>query len=335
SQWGQREAEQRRNAMRDTPASIAASTNASAPTPALRRHASVHTFRIRVVATPAYQAQILSWQQDLQAIIDQANEILEPELGARLQVVSVHTWHPSVSEQSLSELRQALIAMDSGEDVDWVVGLAGSVPTATDRFDQIGQASMLGKHWVQRAATRLGEHDAVEQSFDELKDTERAALMRKRKKHRAVAVFLHELGHTLGGLHERDEHSLMHARYDPRMTSFGEQDTELMRISLAHRAKAQDARAQASLARELLATLEPLPADRWEPKEKEHMLAYLRGLATHEAPKPPASAAAVSSAQAQVWGGAPVPAEQQQEIARISELVRARKLREAWTAIRP
>jgi predicted Zn-dependent protease len=44
----------------------------------------------------------------------------------------------------------------------------------------------------------------------DLDDEARDRIVRARRRHRAEAVFLHEIGHVLGALHETDPVSLMH-----------------------------------------------------------------------------------------------------------------------------
>jgi hypothetical protein len=197
SRWGDAKRAQQSASRASTPSQIHASTGGEhAP-------AKATTFRVRVFASPAYGAQMVDWQRQARDLVDDANEIVEPSLGAHLAIDRLDGWEPS-DEEDLQKTLDALCQAEGGEGVDWVLGLVGGLPRTTVSFHDVGRATVLGRHMVMRAPARQGEHDAIEKAFDELSEEERARLRRDRKRHRALAVFLHELGHTLGAPHERD-----------------------------------------------------------------------------------------------------------------------------------
>src|SRR5207302_2313499 len=113
---------------------------------------------------------------------------------ARLTIESCRDWSTS-REDDLTAALTALRTDDPGNDVDWVIGMVGGLPRVTRSFHDVGMAHVSGKHVVLRAAADAEEQTAIERNFDELKADERADLARARKRHRAVAVLLHEIGH--------------------------------------------------------------------------------------------------------------------------------------------
>jgi hypothetical protein len=142
-----------------------------------------------------------------------------------------------------------------------------------------------GKHVVVRAARAAEEKDEIDKAFDELKDADRAKLGEARAKHRAAAVLLHEIGHTLGAIHARDRASLMHPSYDTQMSSYGDPAAALMRAGLAHR---QDAPA---MARALLSALAATPPETWVDADRASLEARLNAVV---GPLGPASAPAAA-----------------------------------------
>ncbi len=310
SRWGEREREQRRNAARLAPSALQGApaapseeatpaTGASEAAPALApapQTAPARTFRIRIYVTPQYAAQVADAKQQLREMVSDANLILAPTTGARLDIESVVVWETAKSEDDLQASLEAIKAKDAGGDVDWVVAMVGGMPKATLSFHDIGRAFVLGKHLAMRSSSRLGEHDAIEKAFDELGDDERAKLRRALKRHRASAVFLHEIGHTLGALHENDAHSIMHPSYDQQMTAFGADAAALMRITVSHRAAHEtDA---SNLARDLLAYLEPSTSTAWLAHDHDELVKTLRA----------ALPAARGASGATARGGAPASA---------------------------
>jgi hypothetical protein len=159
---------------------------------------------------------------------------------------------------------------------------------------ELGVSRLLGKHMVVRAAGRLDERDAIERGFDELSVDDRAQLLRSRKRHRALAVFLHELGHCLGALHEVDQQSLMNPSYDPKMSGFAEGAVALMRIAL-------DGNDRVAIARAQLELLESATSQSWIAADRDQAIALLEAMtrpaqppATTDATRPAASGGATA-----------------------------------------
>jgi hypothetical protein len=360
SQWGEQERAQRRLAAHVAPSTLGArsepeggdgeASHPRAATPA------AHVLRMRVYVTPAYAAQTLDVGRQVRDLVSDANALLAAPLaggagagagaGARIVVEGMASWVPPVAEDSLAAVLAALQAKDAADGIDLVVGLIGGMSSASQSFHELGMAPIHGKHLVVRAAGSLDEHDAVESAFSELHDDERAGLRKELKRHRATAVFLHEVGHTLGAMHEIDPRSLMHFEYARGMAGFSREGAAIMRIALAHRSpsmRAEHPDDERAWATELRAYLDRVPPRVWADADYKEMrqrvdsalAAPLPG-AADDAPVLVASLAPVTPAAA-----APPPAVPGLSVAdarvfdRAVDARRGGAIEEAWKTARP
>jgi len=266
SRWGEAKRAQQ-HAAEDTKPAVIAATSSSTGSPSVGAH---RTFRVRVRPTSRYLGQTVDTPRRVADLFDDANRILEPSLGLHLEVDHIQPW-ASDADDDLGTALAALGRDDTASDANLVVGLIGALPVQTDSFHQLGMAQMLGKHLVVRAASRPGEHDSLEQSFAELSADDRARIEGQRKRHRALAVFLHEIGHTLGALHENDERSLMHPSYSPKMAGFGGGAVALMRIAL-------DGAGAREIAAERLTLLRTATGADWVQSERDAEVGRLEAL---------------------------------------------------------
>jgi hypothetical protein len=277
-----------------TPAGISASASPAAPPRAMR------TLRMRIHADAQYQSQIVNVPKQLADLVEDANRILEPALATHIEIERIESWTSQADERADAALR-ALVAEDSGDGVDLVAGMVGALPIETDSLHLLGMASVLGKHLVVRAPGLLGEHAAIDETFSKLSDDERANIERSRKRHRALAVFLHEIGHCFGALHESDATSVMNTSYRTSETGFDAGSIALMRAALDAPDRAHAAAAQ-------IAILEGPTADTWASDDRSSAIASLRAQA--QPPTATASATASATVTAPASGGVPaVPAE--------------------------
>lgn len=323
SRWGEAKRAQQRTAEDTKPALIAPSPSASD-----EARPDVHrTFRVRMRPTDRYLGQTVDAPKRVAELFDDANLVLEPSLGLHLELDRIQPWD-SQADDDLGAALAALHRDDPGSDVDLVVGLIGSLPIQTDSFHQLGIADVPGKHLVMRAANRLGEHDLLEQSFGALSPDDRARIEAQRKRHRALAVFLHELGHTLGALHENDERSLMHAAYSPKMAGFGGGAIGLMHIAL----EGGDAHAVAAAQVALLRTA--TGAD-WVASERDAQVARLEAFTVGASP----DAGAPQSSSASNAAGIEAPFElrvpDRERYVQAIEEMRAGAVAASWASARP
>jgi hypothetical protein len=289
SRWGETKRAQQRVAAQSTPASITATADddragADAGPRATR------TWRVRWRIDGQYLAQTVDAPKRITELAEDSNRILEPTLGLHLETDRIEPWSRSADEKlegALAELRGS----DPKPDADLVVGLIGALPRETDSLHALGVATMLGRHVILRAAARAGEHDAIDVAFGELSADDRARMVRLRRRHRALAVFLHEVGHCLGAVHEADSSSLMNVSYDTKMSGFGGGAVALMRVALDEEDLHRVARAQ-------LALLEETANATWIPGDKEREVAALQSLVQARASRDARAVAAASAAAA-------------------------------------
>ncbi len=268
-----------------TPTGISASSSPAGPPRAVR------TLRMRIHADAQYLSQIVNVPKQLADLVEDANRVLEPALATHIEIERIESWTSQADERADEALR-ALIADDSGDGVDLVAGMVGALPIETDSLHLLGMASVLGKHLVVRAPGLLGEHAAIDEALSKLSEDERANIERSRKRHRALAVFLHEIGHCLGALHESDSASVMNTSYRTSETGFDAGSIALMRAALDAPDRAHAAAAQ-------MAILEGPTADMWASDDRSSAIAILRA----EADTPRATASATATAPA--TGGMP------------------------------
>jgi hypothetical protein len=267
SSWGQAKAAQQRLAARSTPGSIGAATADQG------HERSKRTLRIRLRPDTHYLAQTVDAERQLRELVEDANGVLAPGLGLELEVDAIRGWSFEDDDRLDGALR-ALAKDDASEDVDIVVGLIGALPRPTESLHELGLAEVLGKHVVVRAASRLGEHDAVDRAMPDLDEDARNRVVRARRRHRAEAVFLHEIGHALGALHETETTSVMHPAYDERMNAFGDNAVVLMHLAIDEPDRASALRAQL----DYLRAATPASIAAWVPGEREVEIAHLEAM---------------------------------------------------------
>jgi hypothetical protein len=274
SRWGAAKQSQAAAMQRATPTLLHGTPPGGSDAEIASPRRAVRTLKIRARVTPRYAAEVLDWPRRLADTLDDAAEVLAPTLGIRLEIAATSEWTPRAPEEDLSALTRELAATDPAGEVDWVVGLVGSVPRFEESFHQLGMGLNPGKHLVMRAMNDAREYEAIERSFTEIDAGERRKLYRARRRHKAATVFLHELGHTLGLPHEISATTIMHHRYGTRVAGFSEAAVGLMRLSLEHRLEPalQNERAFNDA---ILAEVERSAAS-WVPDERDALLAKLR-----------------------------------------------------------
>lgn len=290
SRWGQSAATQRQHAATHAPTLRGESEPSATP-----ERAPARPVRVRVYVTRTYASQVVDVTKTLREILEDATDVSDPAFHVRFELESTRPWDLAKDDDldaSLAALRKA----DDATEVDWVVGLVGSLPRATQSFHDLGVGALPGRHVVLRAPSSADKFDALERAYGELGEEERRRLQREHRRHRQAAVFLHEVGHTLGAIHERSEESLMFPQYRPRMTSFGPEAARVMRVVLAAR-DAKTAPEQAKLFRDLGEALRSVPAQAIYEDERKRLVPELDAIAARaEAAAKPAPAAPASPA---------------------------------------
>lgn len=283
STWGEAKRAQEREAARVTPTDLKALSGAGA-------NGRLTPIRVHVYASPKYTAQVVDAPKRFGETVEEANRVLSGA-GVVLDVASFETWSPS--EDDLPVTLSALEKAYPGNGEDLYVGLVGSVPRLALSFHDVGYATVLGHHMVLRAPSRADDVDAIQRNLDELSTEEREQLIKSRRNHRAAVVLLHELGHTLGAVHETAESSIMSTSYAAERSTFGPGNMAILNATLRHRATHEAQRG--ALAREILGTLDQQKTD-FVPADYTSTRAYVAEIAARESsPSPAESEASTAS----------------------------------------
>jgi tetratricopeptide (TPR) repeat protein len=192
----------------------------------------IREYKIRAYADSDYQRQSLNWSEGIDAQITRANRVLEAQFGVRLVLKEVKRWSRSGQADSIDGALAQLVALDSAEDVDWVVGFVSSLEVFAATQEQLGRAEIPGHHLVLRGMFSLAEVEALNATLDRLSPQERDNVTRERRLHKQTVVLLHEWAHTLGAFHERSSEWIMSPIYDAKQTSFSPESVHLLLASL-------------------------------------------------------------------------------------------------------
>ncbi len=180
----------------------------------------IATKKIRVWADDEHRAQHLRWQQEFQAILDDANDILAPQFGVRFSAELASWSYTAPLGANLEATLKELAQHDPGSDVFAVVALTSSLTLVTNDFDQIGVAFSPGRHLLVRGYSDVRERAAMEAYFEDLTKSERDLMFESRKHHKRLALLLHELGHAFGAQHAEAPTSIMTPSYSIQATQF-------------------------------------------------------------------------------------------------------------------
>ncbi|MFN2546912.1 MAG: hypothetical protein ABR567_05745 [Myxococcales bacterium] len=197
--------------------------------------AHIRIFKVRAWADRDYQAQTPRWEQSIAEQIDRANQILTAQFGVRFELDAVRSWNRTGSSASLTGPLDQLIALDKGDDVDWVIGFVSSLDVFSAAQEQLGMGPYFGRHFVLRGMFSAAETDEINRALYLLSEKERTELARERRQHKQTAVLLHEWAHTMGAFHERSPQWLMSPIYDKSQSAFSPESARIVGLGLEYR----------------------------------------------------------------------------------------------------
>ena len=232
---------------------------------------------IRAYATPAYVAETVNWEARFEELLRDANAVLNPVLGLHLENGGASLWQANTPEDRLPELLDELTQHDRGADAQWVVAFVKSTPQLVFDHDALGVGRVLSKYLVMRASNDPREIELLSSEYYEMSHDEIGKLHAERRRHRVVAVFLHELGHTLGARHRQAQRTIMNPTYDPEHEAFDDTTLGLLRITLAAD--------RGAISRDTFHAVHRYYEEHgegWVPTEREAMLKWLAPLAAAE-----------------------------------------------------
>jgi hypothetical protein len=250
---------QRRALDKELPATLEAPT---------RYQGEVRTAKVRVYADADYRAQNVQWQKGFEDWIDYANQLLQPMLGVRLEA-EYKAWDRRATDATLRDDLGALAELDPGDDVAWVIGLTSALPLVSASMDELGISEELGTHIMLRGYADVEERKAFARAFPDLDASERDEVLDARRRHKQTVLFVHEVGHTLGAIHETDEAWIMAPIYKPVQASISDRNRDLMLLALEDRLKPKDQRDAMATAQKLLSAIESADWGGWVGPDKE------------------------------------------------------------------
>ena len=125
----------------------------------------VTTRKIRVWADDQYRAQNRQWQKSFEEPLELANLVITPILGVRF-VADYMVWEHNVPGATLTDALTALIARDPGDDVFATIGLTSSLPLVSATFDELGLATLGGRHIAVRGYADIEERKKYLRAFE-------------------------------------------------------------------------------------------------------------------------------------------------------------------------
>lgn len=245
------------------------------PRPARPKATTV--LKVRFQADPESRVGLLRWQDKARAQLAAVNQFLEPAFGVRLEAQEFKRWDRRAESSNLEKILEELERVDPGAGVDWVIGLVTPLPLVAADIHQIGMGRVFGRHIVLRGMASASEHQALAQSFDQMDAEEREGLYARRRGHKEIVVFLHELFHTLGAIHGSDRQEIMNPSYSHHVRTLSPANAELVSLSLG--ARLAERTGQPADYAPLLSFLERTTAPEWFSGERDELIASLRGSA--------------------------------------------------------
>ncbi len=239
------------------------------------REGEPRTARVRVYADADYRGQHLRWRDSFNDQLDYANQVLVPMLGVRLEAEYV-VWDRRKSDATVRDTLAELAELDDGDDVAWVIGLTSALPLVSATMDELGVAEVLGPHIALRGFADLEERKAFARAFPDLDQSERDEVHDARRRHKLTVILLHEIGHTLGAIHEAEPDWILHPAYKAEQVTISERNRELMQIALEDRLLPASARDTAATYSKLLGAIERDAWGGWDADEQASLVAHLR-----------------------------------------------------------
>ncbi|MFO0585302.1 MAG: M12 family metallo-peptidase [Anaeromyxobacter sp.] len=191
-------------------------------------------YRVRVHVDADYRAQVKAWRERIPAQLERVNALLGPDLGVRLELASIEPWERIALRAGLRAAVDELLLEDPGDGADWVIGYVGRQRSG-GFLDPTGLAPLFSRHMLVTAPEDAEDVQAVNVALDQLTTAEREAVRAAAREHLEDVAFLHELGHTLGAVHECAVASIMSAQTTPVTSGFSEATLVLARLGLERR----------------------------------------------------------------------------------------------------
>jgi tetratricopeptide (TPR) repeat protein len=242
--------------------------------PGAHKAGEIRVAKVRVYADADYRGHNVRWQKHVTDELDYASQLLAPMLGVRLEVVEFKVWDYHAPGAPLRDTLAALAQLDDGADVHFVIAFTGALPLVSSDQHELGLAELLGRHIVIRGFADLEERRAFDRAFPDLPKQDQEAVLEARRRHKQTTLLLHEIGHTLGAIHETATTSVMSPTYDISAATIAPRNRDLMELALTDRLKIAEMRDPLGTRRALYAAVEQ-DWGGWVPSDRQDALAFL------------------------------------------------------------
>lgn len=197
--------------------------------------AIAHTIRIKVVADASHRREQIRWKAQARETIAAASDELYTRFGVVLEVVAIESWDDDGANRPLEEVLGALAnehpVMPGREDR--VIAFTSSLNTPASLLHDLGMAYSHGEHLVLRGMQDHAELKFIKAALPRHERHLGEHIYHARIAHKRTTVLLHELGHTYGALHTRDDDRIMSPRYHHKTTAFSAANTVLLERAFA------------------------------------------------------------------------------------------------------
>ncbi len=194
------------------------------------------TFTVRVWADQDVR-KLPRWRQRAQRTLDRANVFLGRAFGIELDA-RIQAWERAgASGDGPGAILEQLRAHDDGAGADWVLGLTGVQSRFSVDQHDIGFAETPGKYFVLRHVDDRAEAEYLRAELADRPAEQREGIIEDRRRHKELAIFLHEWAHTLGAVHDFTRAQVMRPEYDHEATGFTPVNKLIIRQGLRLRRK--------------------------------------------------------------------------------------------------
>lgn len=222
--------------------------------------------KIRVYADEGYRSKHQRWQNQFGEELDYANQYLQPLLGLQLEA-EYKVWDRA-GDTPLRVTLDELAKLDPGDDVAWVIGLTSSLESFSDITDDLGMSYVLGTHIVLRGYSDVKEREQFEKALPDMSAADREEVHDARRRHKQTVLLVHELGHTLGAIHETDESWIMYPKYSTKQATVSDRNRELMMLAIPDHILPKKSRDVAATAAKLAESIDTNDWGGWVPQDK-------------------------------------------------------------------
>lgn len=221
--------------------------------------------RVRALVDDDYIAQNRQYEERIRELLTRASGYTRGRFAVEFELVGIERWeHPR--SNAIKPLVDQLRTEHPANGAHLVVGFTSALPLFSGDFEDIGAAHLFGSHAVLRGIQTAAVADYLASQLKTVGNDEKDGVVRARVQHQETAVFLHEWGHALGALHDRDLQYFMCPQYRDTLREFSATSVKLIELGLEHVDDTDDKRAWLEAAKTAQLAM---PLSAFAPNERE------------------------------------------------------------------